>query len=257
MKQFIIITGGSKGLGQELAKHFSHKSDVTVIIIGRNIAALKETSAYNPSKINYIQTDIGTSQGRHKIIESLPSNAKISYIIHNAAVLEACELKDLSLESWHYQLAVNLDAPIFLTQQLLPHISENGRILNISTGFAHKPAQGLAPYCISKSALYMAYQCLALELKKYNVFVGSLSPGLIDTSMQERLRSLNEKVFPMLPAFLSFKEDKKLRAPSLVAKFVEWVLCKTDPLQFSAQEWNIDDVTHHANWLYKNDNIEV
>ena len=74
----------------------------------------------SPNQIEIVQADISNVEDRLKIFNVLPKDAKISCLIHNAVVIEATELKDITLESWRNQIAVNVEGPLFLTQLLLP-----------------------------------------------------------------------------------------------------------------------------------------
>ncbi len=255
MNQYIVITGGSKGIGKALALLLSRQDDLTILIAGRSLEALKETQATSPNKIHIVQADIGTEEGRNTILNALPKQSKINCLVHNAAVVEGCELKNIKLEDWRYQIAVNLEGPIFLTQLLLPKLNNNSRVLHISSGFAHVASHGLGTYCISKAALYMAYKCLAAELSTLNIYVGSLDPGIVDTAMQEKLRSMPIEVFPSLPQFQAFPQEKKLSSPLKIACFIKWVLFATDNKKFIEEEWNIADTWHHQYWLNNDENF--
>lgn len=248
MKSYVVITGGGSGVGRALAAKLTKHNNLSVLIAGRSHQSLEKTKLLGEDLIEIVQADIATEEGRNAISEAIPKNARIAYLVHNAAVVEGCELKDVSLESWRYQMAVNLEAPLFLTQKLLPRL-ENGRVLHMSSGFAQIPCQGIAPYCISKAALHMMYKCLSLEFNKMNIYVGSLRPGVVDTPMQEKLRSLSENIFPALPKFIAMKKENNIQQPEKIAKFIEWVLLHTDNVKFSETEWNIADTWHQENWI--------
>jgi|SRR5579872_3168206 len=248
MESYAIVTGGGAGVGRSLAQLLSQHDNISVLIAGRKIETLKEAQAFNSSKIQIIQADVGTHEGRLAICKALPQQAKVTCLVHNAAIIEGCELRNVTLEDWRYQMAVNVEGPLFLSQLLLSRLVDNGRILHISSGFAHMASHGLGAYCVSKAALFMAYKCLAIELGKLNVHVGSLRPGLVDTSLQEKLRSLPSDVFPDVHKFQSFPKENKLQPPSKIAKFIEWVIFNTDNKKFSEEEWNIADAWHQEYW---------
>lgn len=244
---YAIITGGGTGLGKALAVLLA-KTDLSVLIVGRTKTTLQTTQSLAPSKIQFIEADISNEEGQELVVAALPKGAQVSYLIHNATAVSADLLKNISLKSWREQMAVNLEAPLLLTQKILP-LMQKGRILHISSGFAHIPAHGIAPYCIGKAALHMLYKCLDLELKDSGVRVGSLKPGIIDTPLQDKFRSLPMEIFTARPKFQEFKEKNQLQTPEKVARFVEWVLLKTSDQKFAENEWSIGDEWHQKEWL--------
>lgn len=248
MKAYVIVTGGGSGVGRALTLRLAKQKNLNVLITGRTLRSLKETQDLAGGNIDIVQADIGTEEGRAAIFKALPANANIAFLIHNAAIIEGCELKNVDLNSWRYQMAVNLEGPLFLTQKLLP-LLKGARVLNISSGFAHMPSPGISPYCVSKAALHMLYKSLSLELAKDGIVVGSLRPGVVDTPFQEKMRSIPVEVFPAAPKFNAMKKDNALQSPEKIAKFIEWVLFKTEDAKFSEAEWNIADAWHQQEWL--------
>src|SRR3989338_4444431 len=248
---YVVITGGGTGIGHSLAVLLAQHGH-NVLIIGRHIESLKKTQELNPNKIEIVPADISDVEDRLKIFNVFTKDAKINCLIHNAALIEASELKNITLESFRNQMAVNVEGPLFLTQVLLPFLKNGGRVLLMSSKLAHEPCHGIGAHCISKAALHMLYNCLKLELNKFDIPVGSLRPGAVDTPTQEKVRSFPVDAFPSLSIFEALKKDKKLQDPSKVAKFIEWVICNTTDEKFSETEWNIYDNWHHENWLQEN-----
>lgn len=242
----ILITGGGSGIGSELALQLSHTH--RVIIVGRNMNKLRATQALNPAQIITIQADIASEKGRQTILEHLPTDCSISHLIHNAAMIEAESLTSISPDSWQRQMSTNVEAPLFLTQALLPYLALNSRILFMSSKLAHEACVGIGGHCISKAALYMLHECLKLELRERHIHVGSLRPGAVDTPTQAKVRSFPVHIFPMQPNFLALKENNQLQATQRVADFIAWVLLETSDADFSVKEWNIYDDWHHTHW---------
>jgi len=140
----------------------------------------------------------------------------------------------------------NIDAPLFLTQLLLNKLS-NGRVLNISSGAAHFPVTGWAAYCVSKAALSMLTRCWQLESSQ--IAFASVMPGIIDTSMQAKIRSAKNMSPEKLDFFKRLKQDNLLLAPATVAAFLCWLLLDIDTSNYVSKEWDIYDTSHHSAWL--------
>lgn len=255
-KSYAIISGATSGIGKALSIQLSKNANLFVLAIGRNQDALNKLKKENSDKIEILQMDISNESERSKILKFFVENFSVKFLIHNAATIEPATLiKDIKLSDWRHHIRVNLEAPIFLTQLLLPHL-KNGRILHISSKLAHEPCIGLGANCISKAALFMAYQCLRAELKSLDILIGSLRPGAVNTPMQEKVRSLSPQTFPALSQFQDLQKQNKLLSPEKVVQFIEWVLIKTSDDDFSSAEWNIYDTQHHSNWLNNKEKLQ-
>eukprot|EP00756_Hemistasia_phaeocysticola_P059909 Hpha_TRINITY_DN3695_c0_g1::TRINITY_DN3695_c0_g1_i2::g.1134::m.1134 len=141
-------------------------------------------------------------------------------------------------------MSINVDAPLFLTQALLPQLEAGGggRVLHVSSGAAQNAYPGWGAYCTSKAALNMMYRMLAKELSPRGVHVGSARPGVVATPMQEVVRSASAEAFPALPMFIEMHEKGQLLPPEDVGMFLEWLLVGTTPEEFQADEWDIRGV---------------
>lgn len=239
MKKIALITGGSSGIGQALAKELAEKK-LETYIVGRRLNKLEETKKFLPEYITAISADISTVEGRKSIAESL-SNKQIHYLVHNAAVIEPLKTFDsITLEEWRQHSAVNLEGPLFLTQLLLSNLTEGSRILNISSGLAHRALPGTDAYSISKAGLYMLYQIWNKELSSRGILAGSIQPGVVNTDMQATLRS--EKEFINYKHFQSIKTENRLLPPQKVAKILTWMLLEMPPKKFIEKDWRIEEL---------------
>lgn len=235
-----LITGGGSGIGQALTKQLADKK-IKVYIVGRRADKLEETQHYASEYIVSIAADISTIEGRHLIAEAF-GDRKLNYLVHNAAVAEPLKTIDqITLEEWRQNIAVNLEAPLFLTQLFLPKLVGGSRVLNISSGLAHRALAGTGAYSISKAGLHMFYKICNEELGSRGILAGSVQPGVVDTEMQQILRGdkhfVNQKYFEFL------KKEKQLVSADVVAKKLCWMLLEMDANKFIEKDWRLEELT--------------
>jgi benzil reductase ((S)-benzoin forming) len=246
MSDLAVITGAGSGLGRALASELSRRG-LELMLVGRRHEPLEQTRQALAGPGECVAADVASVDGRAAIAERV-GERPVRFLVHNAAVLAPVgPLAQIELEAWRYAMAVNLEAPIFLTQALLPRL-RGGRVLHISSGAAHGPLAGWGAYCISKAGLFMAYQVMREELSQERVRVGSLRPGVVDTPMQSFIREQDVTRFPSVERFRELKAGGQLRAPEEVARFVAGVLLESSEEEYEAEEWEISNPRHGERW---------
>ncbi len=243
----VVVTGGGSGLGRALVRGLA-RDGAQVLTVGRRSEPLSETASADPERIRVLSADIAKAEDRVRIAKAT-EGYRIRALVHNAGLLDPVgPLSEVDLEAWQQAMKVNVEAPVFLTQGLLPGMERGSRILHISSGAAHKPSMGWGAYCTSKAALFMAYQVYRDELWRHGVLVGSVRPGVIDTPMQHHIRTQTPERFPAVDRFIKLKQNGQLHTPEDAADFVQWALLETGDKQFIEQEWNISDEEHAQRW---------
>lgn len=239
MTEYAIVTGAGTGLGRAIAMQLTQAGHA-VIGVGRRREPLEMLEDEAEGAVRGVAADLGTPEGRQQVVDWLDGGDTVRYLVHNAGVLEPVgPLAEVSLKDWHYIQAINVEAPLFLTQALLPRL-EGGRILHMSSGAASRAIPGWGAYCTSKAALHMLYQVLREELRDREIAVGSVRPGVVDTPMQALIREQPEERFPGVQRFRELKETGQLNDPEAVAAFVLKLLTETDAERYSAEEWAYD-----------------
>lgn len=226
----ILITGTSSGIGEATAQLFA-KEGFDVIGIARRA---------NPrlhANITQIRFDLSDTDHIDDLIDLLPKNLQLKYLIHNAGTEGLLKpLVHLSLTELRQVMRLNFETPFLLTQKLLGSLSKGARILHISSVLAHHALPSASSYCISKSALFMLYRCWNQELNG-QILVGSLNPNHVDTPLQDRLRATDKKDFLPKSEFLKLKTEGLLKNPSQVAQFIQNVLLNTSDTEFIQSEF--------------------
>lgn len=246
MAQRMVVTGGGSGLGRAICQGLAGRG-VEVIAVGRRREALEGTRELDPERIRAVAADVATVEGRQAVVAAV-GGERLAGVVHNAGVLEPIgPLAGVRLEDWRHAQAVNVEAPLFLTQGLLDAL-QGGRVLHMSSGAAHQGYPGWGSYCTGKAALHMVYQVLREELRDRGISVGSLRPGVVDTPMQALIREQPPERFPMVQRFLDLHATGQLESPAEVAGCVAWLLLDAGEEAFSASEWSFTDPEHRKHW---------
>merc|ERR1711997_498426 len=235
--------------GAGLARHLAEKG-VHVLAVGRRPDPLKQLSELFPETIHPLSTDIATDEGIERISDAVPKNGDLMYLVQNAAIGVPGRLGEIELYDFEYAMAVNVTAPLMLTQKLLSRLSRsNGRILHIGTNIAFNAQTGTATYGITKMAFHRLYEQLKVDLQGTGVSIGSVHPGVVDTEgLWEHAKLAHAASLPHAAYFDRLKEEGGMLSPDFVAKFLSFLLEKTEDEEFSAKEWHIKDESHWSRW---------
>ena len=151
-------------------------------------------------------------------------------LINNAATVEPVgKVSSLSSEAIQQAIELNLTAPIELSNefmQVLGDMPVEKQIVNISSGAGRNAYEGWGIYCTTKAGLDRFSEVVRLEQQrsKYPTGIVSIAPGIIDTDMQETIRSSSIEGFPLLDQFIDYKETGKLSTPEDTAcRLLEWM----------------------------------
>lgn len=188
MKKTVFITGASRGIGEQTARSLAEQGHI-VIAAARSHKKLKKLAAPFPDNIYPIKLDITIEDSSKKVIELLESkNLRLDAIIHNAGLLINKPFEDQTLDDWQSQLNVNILGPVMLTKNLLPFLNKSSHVLNISSMGGYQGSSkfpGLSAYSVSKGALSILTECLAVELAESDIACNCLCLGAVQTEMLE------------------------------------------------------------------------
>ncbi len=178
--KIVVITGGSRGIGNTLANEFAIRNSLVFILD-------KKPPKNKKNNISYIKCDVtNNSQIQNACQNILKKNKKIHILINNAGItIPNTSDNDYSLQNWLKTLEVNLTGA-FISAQTIGKIMKKqreGSIINITSinaevGFPNNPA-----YVASKGGLKMLTKSLAKDYGKYGIRVNNLGPGYIKTDM--------------------------------------------------------------------------
>ena len=223
MEDVFLVTGASKGLGRSIALAIA-KSGATVIALARSSSELKEIEAKLKTISGdsvAVSCDLSKSTDISKASDFILSNFDhLSGIVHNAGIINPIgNMLDTSRDDWELTLKVNLLGVQDLTRSLDDAIGgeKHTRVTTISSGAAQRSLHGWSAYCVSKAGLDMWTNCMAEEGNSENISALAIAPGIVDTAMQEEIRSAEESSFPLLQNFKDYYVNGELSKPDDVA----------------------------------------
>ena len=185
-----LITGGSRGLGHNMAHHLAAKgTDIIFTYRSRKdeADAVVADLALMGRKAVALQLDTGKVAGfdafAAKVRETLKAWGRddFDYLINNAGIGLHASFMDTTEAQFDELMNIHVKGVFFLTQKLLPLIKNGGRILNLSSGLARFAYPGYAAYASMKGAVEVLTRYLAKELGERRITVNVLAPGAIET----------------------------------------------------------------------------
>jgi len=180
----VLITGGSSGIGLELAKVLTNKGN-KVIICGKSNEKLEAAKKMLPQLITY-QCDISDAEECMAFAKKVAANhPDLNILVNNAAIVNKIDFigNENAMELAENEYQTNLLAPIRLIKLLFPTIRANdsSAIINVTTGLIYAPRVIYPFYNSSKSALHSFTQTLRIRLKDEKTKVVEVMFPAVDT----------------------------------------------------------------------------
>ena len=191
----ILLTGGTGGIGQAVAKDFN-SCGYFVIVTGRNKKKFDEIEFKYPDKTEFFSCDLSNKSQLVECFQKiLKKHNLIEILINNAGITEDSLFLRMDHIKWERVIEVNLNTTFRITNLLIRQMIKNrwGRIINITSVVGHTGNVGQANYCASKMGIIGMSKSLALEVAKRGITINCISPGFIDTKMTEKLDDNTKK----------------------------------------------------------------
>lgn len=242
-----VLTGATRGLGLAMAQQLAQAGGHLVTISRREVAGLAALARQHSTKLTELQGELANHEDLKRIAKAMAQAIKGSTrvrIIHNAGtvapILPANRLTELEPVSVAFE--ANIVAPIYLTGCFLESSANaaDRRIMLISSGAGRKGTHSWGVYCATKAAMDRYAEVVSVEAHP-NTRVSSMAPGVIDTPMQETIRSTPKDVFPVRERFEHMHRDGVLAKPEETARRLLVLLNRDDYGQTP-----IDDVRNHT-----------
>ncbi|MBP2076697.1 (S)-benzoin forming benzil reductase [Oceanobacillus polygoni] len=229
--KYAIVTGVSKGLGESIAKLFL---DLNIHVIGLS-RSVNNHLANHENLFTHFPCDLANVESLDQVCDEISDavfteDTTTIYLVNNAATVEPID-QSMHIQTTALTQHVNLNtiAPMALTNYFLKKATEKGvQLISviITSGAAESPSYGWSAYCSTKASVNMYTKTVALEQEelKTDHKVIAFSPGIMDTDMQEKIRSSSEAAFADVEKFKEFKGNNLLKDTDLVGGVVVDIL---------------------------------
>lgn len=186
-----IITGGSRGLGKDMALRLAEKGTDIILTYHTQVDAANEVISHvqsmgrkaaalqlNVEEFKAIRPFIDTAK---EILQAKWETDKFDYLVNNAGIGATLPFEEVTEEDFDRFNNVHFKSVYFLTQGLLPLINNNGRIINISSATTRYCVPGYSVYASMKGAIETLTRYLAKEVGARGITVNVVAPGPIET----------------------------------------------------------------------------
>ena len=188
MKETVLITGASAGIGEATARLFA-KHGYRLIITGRRIdiltALAEELKKEFGASVHSLRMDVRDLKSISDALASMPESfSNIDILINNAGLASGIDnVKEASTSDWDVMIDTNIKGLLYITRSVIPCMTERkkGHIINISSIAGKDVYPGGSVYCATKSAVDALSKGMRIDLIKHGIRVTNISPGAVET----------------------------------------------------------------------------
>lgn len=188
-----VITGASRGLGRSMAVHLSPRGvgvlgtfrsspDEAAVLVDE-IGAAGGQAAMAPLDLTDMASIDAFASRLPDLLETNFGRGKFDFLVNNGGASVAAPFAETSEAQFDAMMQVHVKGPYFLTQALLPMMTDGGAVVNVTSGFSRFTLPNSSAYGIAKSAMEAMTRFLALELGPRRIRVNSVVPGPIETDI--------------------------------------------------------------------------
>ena len=183
-----LVTGASRGIGRASALAIARLGAQVLVHYGRGakeagdvVAEIRKAGG----KADAIAVDLAATDGPHELARQARAivGDRLDILVANAGIAKAAIIEDTTVEDFDALFAVNVRAPFFLVQQLLPIMHEGSSVVLLSSLAAHAVVGTLPAYAATKGAIDTLVKHFASALGARGIRVNAVAPGVVATDM--------------------------------------------------------------------------
>jgi len=202
----VIITGANRGIGLDAALAFA-RAGYKVFATMRNpekAEALKKKVKEESLNITLYAMDVDSDESVKLSMEAMQkANGPVDVLVNNAGIERHGSIEELTIADFKSVMETNYFGPLRCIQAVLPLMrrERNGCIINIASVSGRIATSPLGAYAASKYALEAISEALAMEVKPFNIRVGIVEPGIINTDMARDISYGGKSMYPHVNRF--------------------------------------------------------
>lgn len=178
-----LVTGASSGIGTAIVLSLA-ADDYFIMAAGRDTARTEQIRNQCTSAQSWVG-DITSAESCLDLVSAcIDRFGRLDLLVNNAGIYHAANAELTSDEIWLQTIAINLNAPFYLSRAAMPHLRETkGTILNIASDWGLVGGKEAVAYCASKGGIVLMTKAMALDHAHEGVRVNAICPGDVETPM--------------------------------------------------------------------------
>ncbi|MCL2864717.1 MAG: SDR family oxidoreductase [Lachnospiraceae bacterium] len=183
------ITGGSSGIGKEVAQLFRSQG-AYVVLLGINQDELQAAKAEIGGQADVFALDIGKENQVKEVFEKIAkAHGTLDILVNCAGIFAPGKVGETDFSQWQKIMNVNLDGAFLCSKYAIPLMQKNGRgsIVNIASEAGLAAIAGQTAYNVSKAAMISLSQCMAVDYALENIRVNCVCPGRVLTPLVQNI----------------------------------------------------------------------
>ncbi len=183
-----LVTGASRGIGRAAAIALAKSGAQVIVHYGRGEAEARAVVAEIQTaggRAQAVSADLSAPDGPQKLAEQVRQivGERLDILVANAGIAKAATIEDTTIEDFDSLFAVNVRAPFFLVQQLLPILGDRSSVILVSSLAADFAVGNLSAYAATKGAVDTLVKHFAALLGERGIRVNAVAPGIVATDM--------------------------------------------------------------------------
>jgi 3-oxoacyl-[acyl-carrier protein] reductase len=197
-----LVTGGSRGIGRATAIALAEAGAQVLVHYGTSsdeARSVVELIRAKGGKAEAIGADLANAEGPAQLAKRVRDiiGDRLDILVANAGISRAKTIEETSIEDFDALFAVNVRAPFFLVQQLLPILLDGSSVIFTSSLAAHAAVGNLSAYAATKGAIDTLVKHFAFILGPKGIRVNAVAPGVVETEMSSFAKTDAGKEFTL------------------------------------------------------------